>query len=465
MADDTRKNTNDLEDGTLNEDTTVNIPNDVDAPSDELADDLQVVVDEQSNTQRRMRNTLAVVAIVLIILLLLGCLLLNALLGENERAAIDTGGITWIRSIYAYGPNPDQLISPASASFQPGSSDLWTSDPSSHRIIRFDWFGNTKEALYRDVDDSIFKFPGRVAIASNGDIWVVKTTYSRVYAYDSNLNLLTSMHVPRPHSIAVNDNRVIVGATGGIVAFERDGTLIGWMGERGREDGMFDTINGVYLEANNDFYVVDTFNARLSKYNGEFDREWIVGLGTPISAGSDEETLGQAGRQTEEFPAGMQMPMGITKDAAGRLIVIDNLDFSIAAFNANDGSFIDKWGAFGQDHGQLMNASDISYDPITDSFLIADNGNGRLQIISLPGSGGSAVGSQVGRLLNGPLAACLIPLLLLILFAILMTIWNFLKKRREKALLEDEKATMLEEAEDILLEDKQTDQQVQEVHE
>jgi len=415
-------------------------------------EDLNLVVDDQgADAQRRTRNILAVVAVILIILLLLGCLLLNALLGDRERPADDTAGVTWIRSIYAYGPEPWQFISPSSGSFQPGSSDLWATDPSSYRFLRFDWHGNFQEVFYNDGEGASVNFPARIAVASNGDMWVVETTYSQVYIFDRDQNLIDTMHVPRPHSIAVNDNRAIVGATGGIVAFDRDGTMIGWLGERGQEDGMFDTVNGIYLDADNNFYVVDTFNARLSKYNEDFDREWIVGLGVPISAGSDEEALAFAGQQTEEFPAGMQMPMGITMDAAGRLIIIDNLDFSIAAFDPADGSFIDKWGTFGMEHGQLMNPADISYDPLTDSFLIADTGNGRLQVISLPGSGGG-LDAQINRLLNGPLSACLIPLLLLILFTILMTIWRFLKKRREKALLEEEKDAALEQAEGIVLE-------------
>ncbi|MCL2379635.1 MAG: NHL repeat-containing protein [Coriobacteriia bacterium] len=458
------KNTNGAtgtEDENVNKDTMTDNQAAAEATSaiadDATPEELDVVVDDQgADAQKRMRRTLAVVAVILIILLLLGCLLLNALLGDRERPAEDTGGVTWIRSVYAYGPEPRQFIAPSSGSFQPGSTDLWITDPSSYRMVRFDWHGNFQEVWYNDGEGLSVNFPTRIAVASNGDMWITETTYSRVYVYDSNQNRINMMHVPRPHSIAINDNIAIVGTVGGIAAFERDGTLIGFLGERGREDGMFDIVNGVLLEPDNTFYVVDTFNARLSKYNPDFEREWIVGLGEPISAGSSEEALARAGQQTDEFPAGMQMPMGITMDAAGRLIIIDNMDFSVAAFDPADGSFLGKWGTFGMEHGQFMNPSDISYDPITDSFLVSDNGNGRIQIISLPDSGGDLV-SQLNRLLNGPLSACLIPLLLIILFIILMTIWNFLKKRRERALLAEEEDVALADAEDMILESSEAD--------
>ena len=56
-------------------------------------------------------------------------------------------------------------------------------------------------------------------------------------------------------------------------------------------------------------------------------------------------------------------------------------------FSAEDGEFIAKYGAYGRDDGQFIFPSSIDYDPDRDWFAVADNGNSRVQIIRIPGSG------------------------------------------------------------------------------
>ena len=62
-----------------------------------------------------------------------------------------------------------------------------------------------------------------------------------------------------------------------------------------------------------------------------------------------------------------------------------------------------------------------------------DTQNGRVQIIRLPGSGGSGL-AGANRVLTGPLRACIIPLLLIILAIVAGIIYRVMKRRKNKRL-------------------------------
>ena len=73
----------------------------------------------------------------------------------------------------------------------------------------------------------------------------------------------------------------------------------------------------------------------------------------------------------------------------------------------------------------------VSYDPARDWFAVTDTQNARVQIVRLPGSGGSGL-SAVSRALAGPLSACLIPLMLILLAIVAGIIYRILRRRKKK---------------------------------
>jgi hypothetical protein len=93
---------------------------------------------------------------------------------------------------------------------------------------------------------------------------------------------------------------------------------------------------------------------------------------------------------------------------------------------------IAKYGAPGTIDGQFVYPTSVAYDASHDWFAVADLQNARVQIIRLPGSGGSGL-SGANRALTGPLRACIIPLALLILAILAGIIYRAIRRRKKEA--------------------------------
>jgi hypothetical protein len=108
---------------------------------------------------RRGRRMLAALIVILIIILLLTTLLLTQLLrpaGVPDQG--DLGGVTWIRSIYGYGPDVSQMIEPSSAAVAREAGQIWVTDQVRFRLLKFDaGNGNLLQELAGDAtrDDTV----------------------------------------------------------------------------------------------------------------------------------------------------------------------------------------------------------------------------------------------------------------------------------------------------------------------
>lgn len=388
---------------------------------------------------KRGRRLLGGLIIILIIILLLAVALVLQLLnpaGTSDDEEL--GGVIWIRSIYGYGPDVSQMIEPASVAVTPGGGDLWVTDQSRYRLVKFD--GATGDFI-AEFDGSTasgdpIRYPSHVKIAPDGWMFVAESTYNTVRVYDESGALQQVVDVPSPLSLAVNDEMFVIGAQAGFSAYSRNGELLGIVGTRGQGEGQFDGVNGVALDDENNAYVVDSFNNRISKFDPEGFLVWEVLSGPPGNqAFGSMMDSGDLAEMADQYPALMQVPMGATIDAAGRLVVADLLDFTIAAFDTKDGSFLGKWGAYGREDGQLAYPADIQYDEGYDWYVVADSGNRRAQVIRLPGSGGSNE-AAMRRLLGGPLRACALPLLALLILIALRVFLRLRRDKRQEAVLE-----------------------------
>lgn len=384
----------------------------------------------QEYVSRRGRRTLTALIILLIVLLLLAtALLYQVLKGPESPSAEETDGVTWIRSIYGYGPDVSQMIEPASVAVTDGGT-FWATDGIRGRVLSFNGSTGNLEAVLQPGNlassDDELRYPSSVAVAPDGWLYVAESTYDRVRVYDENGDLRQTLEVPGPLSVAANDEMVLVGAGSGFAAYDRDGTLMGVIGTKGQGEDQFDNVNGVVLDEENNAYIVDSFNNRISKYDGEGFLLWMIETGSPGNEGFGQRPDSEELKELEErYPPMMQVPMGATIDGSDRLVVVDMLDFSIAAFDTEDGSFLGKWGTYGEVDGRFMYPADIAYDPEYDWFVVADSGNKRVQVIRLPDSGGERE-AEFRRALSGPLRACGFPLLLLI---IILTVWAVMRRR------------------------------------
>jgi len=391
-------------------------------------DSVQVL--EEEAPHRRGRILLTIELIILILILLLSCAYLMFLYRPKGSGSINEGGITWIRSVYGipYGPAGWDTIRPASVSMNPGGNTFWVADAAFDRIIEFDMNGQYKRLLYTYGDGQPFYYPTDIEVGPDGTLYVAEETYNHVVAITPDGDLKFTIAIESPSAIVAGTDMIVVGGRGGFAAYETDGTLIGVVGgPKGQGIDQFDSVQGLAMDDQYNLFVVDTFNNRLSKFDKEGDRIWIVELGVPGNAGI---SVGREMSQediAERASATMQMPSGITIDAAGRLLIADNLDFTIAIFNPSDGAFLGKYGVYGEKDGQLFYPNDIAYSKTENAFVVTEPNWGRYQIFTIPGSSTSPF-ANMGRTLNDLLRSCCWPLLLLLL---LVAIWAAIKRYRK----------------------------------
>lgn len=375
------------------------------------------------------RKVLSVVLIILLLLLCgIGLLILKLFMpnGTNKSAG---SGVTWIRSIYGFGPQNVQLTNPSGCAIDSRDGTFWMADTNLRRIVHYRMDGTMITFIGKSKfqSDSPIRHPSDIAIDSEGKIYVVESTYNDVLVFNAAGKQLGKFDVPQPTAIAVNDKYIVVGAKAGFVIMDKNAKILKLMGSLGRGEGQFDTVNGVAIDKENNIYVVDTYNNRVSKYTPEGKLLWLTKTGYP---GNEHTTLGKK-KYTSKDAAQMQVPMGCTLDAAGHLLVVDMFDFTIAQFDAKTGKYIAKYGSYGTEDGKFLYSGDIDYDAATDTFVVSDTGNQRAQIIRLPNSGGSLL-AKARSLLSGPLALCCIPLLIIIICLIIAYILQRNRKKKEQ---------------------------------
>ncbi|MCL2654849.1 MAG: NHL repeat-containing protein [Coriobacteriia bacterium] len=391
--------------------------------------------DEQNKGVRRSRMLLIVILIVLIILLLLACGTLYSLLrpGAGASAKGNANGVEWIRSVYGFGVNPNQLMHPTSVAVSPDGQSFWVTDGANFRLIEYGMNGSFKRLVTQTSAGQKFQYPNRMAIAPNGWFYVSQQTYDTVLVFDPDFNLKQTLQVQTPLSVAVNNDMFVVGSQGGFAAFKRDGSLIGQVGTQGSGKDSFDTVSGLALDAQDNLYVVDTYNCRLSKYDAKGNRIWIVNMGFPGNKGIQGGANVSQKELESKYPANLQVPMGVTLDANNRVIVIDMFDYSVSAFSVTNGKFLGKWGEFGVEDGFFSNPSSLVYNRQQDVFLEGEAALGRVQIFHLANS--SSMGGLRGLISRYAdiINACLIPLLVLLALIVIYVITRILLRRRRNA--------------------------------
>jgi DNA-binding beta-propeller fold protein YncE len=384
----------------------------------------------EGTINRRGRVILTAILIALLLFILLGFAALVLFTGGlNLGGTIQGDGLTWIRSIY--GPAPGDLHNPQSV-FPIGSGGtFWVADGDKFRLIEYDIAGKAQRIVTEDTAGDPIIYPTAVTVAPDGTTYIAQLTYQSVRAFDQSFNLLQKLEVYHPNSLVADNDVLVVGVDDGYQVFDRSGQFIAHVGEWGREEvGLFDRVHGLAFDREHNLYVLDMFNNRVYKFDVNGDLLWSEVLGMPANSGVQEYIERDMTAIAEQYPANLQTPAGITIDGAGRVVVIDSLDFSIAAFDPSDGSFIGKWGTFGVEDGHLFYPNDIAYDASADVFIVAEPTMNRVQIFKIPGSGGNLL-TDVRSTLGDLLSACCWPLLILLAIILGALILRRLIKTRE----------------------------------
>jgi DNA-binding beta-propeller fold protein YncE len=388
---------------------------------------------------RRGRRIFALILVVLFFLLALASFLLFRLMVPQGGSGddVDTAGVGWVRSIYGTSGAPADQFVQTQAAVTSADGTIWVTDGVRRALMAFTPDGRFINAISGPEEEALMA-PSRFAVGPDGYFYVCETQLDVVRVFDPQGNEAGSFGVPSPVSIDVSEDRIVVGSVMGVAILDKQGEPLHVIGSRGQEDWQFDYVHGVAIAEDGRVFVADSFNNRLSAYDAEGNRLWIVRTGAPTN---QAEMVGGRLTVTEEplseVPEGaeiLQLPLGLTIDGAGRIVVVDMFESSLAVFDADDGTYIGRYGETGANDGQFFYPTSVDYDSDRDWFTVADALNNRVQIIRLPGSsGGGDLEAAIRRALTGPLRACFLPLLLLLIALVVWVSSRAVRRKRAAA--------------------------------
>lgn len=410
-----------------------------------MSDQDNVVVEGPAVVKsRRGRRALGFVLAMLVVLLGLSAFLLVRLISPpkgpmtNQIGEPDpNGGVTWVSSVYGMSNSPADQLSRVQSVVPAADGSLWVTDSIHRSLMHFATDGRFIAQITGPADSQL-EAPSRMAIGPDGLLYVCETRAGAIRVLRSDNTDAGSFGVPQPVSVAVSADRIVVGSVAGFAIIDKSNPEkpLHVIGTRGKGDNQFDYVHGVAIGANGTIYVVDSYNNRLSAYTPEGKRLWIVRTGNPSNSaklvGDSLSTTRTADLKVSGDKT-LQLPLGLTIDGAGRLVVTDMFDCSLGVFDAKNGAFIGKYGSAGAEDGQFFYPVSVGYDPGRDWFTVADSLSDRVQVVRIAGSAsGSGAPSALNRALAGPMRALLLPAALLLVAGIAALVVALVRRRRAK---------------------------------
>ena len=308
--------------------------------------------------------------------------------GNNRIQKYDKNG-TFITTWGSKGDGDGQFDYPKGITIDP-SNYVYVADTSNDRIQKFDsngtfitkWEFEGSKIQGSEVEQLHFPLiPQNIASDRSGNLYVADTGNDRIQKFDiidGNLTFITEWgtagdgdgQFDSPTDIAVDrssnvyvadtddfsiqqfDNGTFYFPDSGndrIQKFDSNGTFITKWGSKGDGDGQFDYPAYIAVDRPGNVYVADTANSRIQKFdsNGTFITKW-----------------GSYGRGDGQF---LTRPVDIAIDLFDNVYVTecnsdcDADDDRIQKFDSN-GTFIAKWGSYGDDDGQFDYPTDIAVD-------------------------------------------------------------------------------------------------------
>lgn len=401
----------------------------------------QMTVDGRRDRGRSMRTALAVIIVFLVLLLaVLAYFFFRVLAPAGIAGPSGPGsgdGLIWIRSLYGYGPTQEeQLWRPTSVAIGP-NGDIYATDPQRSRIMVFNPSGGFVRLISTpqgQVEHAGFTRPEAIDVADNGEVYVADSWLSAVVVLNDQGRVLRQWYVDGgARGVSVHGDEVFVLGVGRVFVYSTEGEPQGSFGQRGQQPGQIDAYQGIVSDGKY-VYVADSLNGRLQAFDHRGEAVWTqpplrdTAIGSKVTKGSPNT---QVRNSTEEGDSPYDLPQDLIFDGNGRLIMIDAFAFKVFVVNPKNGHVVASYGDWGARDGAFLYPTAIDYDPQRDWFAIADTKNNRVQIVSLPGTGGGAM-AALRRGLVSPYRYCAIPLGLLFL-AVLIAALSSRKRRDEPA--------------------------------
>lgn len=327
---------------------------------------------------------------------------------NNHRIQkFDSNG-NFIKQWGEHGRDPGELTRPHGIAMDPINEWIYVVSSSSERVQKFTLDGKFLFEWGNDgTGEGEFRHPDDIALDSQGNIYVVDSYNHRIEKFDADGNFLLSWgeaggdpgQFNNPKGILVDaEDNIYVADTENhrIQKFKPNGTWLDSWGELREDDiipqseidraleqipllftdagtgfedtcaylghevkdGSFYYPKDIAIDQNGYFYVADTGNHRIQKFDS--DMNFITKWGATSTA-----------------PGAFHGPMDIARDNAGNIYVTDAKNHRVQKFDP-DGRFLTEWGSKGEGKGEFKSPTGIAVDS-QGHIYVADFGNRRIQ--------------------------------------------------------------------------------------
>ncbi len=334
----------------------------------------QPVGDPDARARRQAR--LLTVIVVLLALLLCGVVAafvyVTRPLQPVDRQP-DNKGWSFVSAITSWGGLSDQrLNAPPAVSYQTDGSVL-VSDiiikPRTVRLLQFSGPG-TPRVLYAGFGNGPGQFQGiySISVDAAGNIYAADPLNSRVQVLTGAGKRVREIPARVPQAVFVKGDTLYVGEDGSVARYTLTGNLIGRFGTKGRAEGQFDAITGIFVDAKGVIYVADGALNRVQALDASGKVLWVRGT-PPKNLNDPDRTFDVAADVTMAYD--------------GNLYVLQGLGSRVTVVDAKSGKVIKQLGTRGSEDGQLLQPKRIAASADGTVLAIADTYNNRVQLIRL----------------------------------------------------------------------------------
>lgn len=288
--------------------------------------------------------------------------------GRNAMRIFNSDGVQ-IRMFGARGSGSEGFDKPRGIAVD-DQGNIYVSDTGNHMVKKFDPRGTLLgSAGCRGDGPGQFREPCGISVDKENTVSVLDAEKNTLQMFSSERGDDKPLSPSSPQSslelfreyprdvaaLAIKDTRI--WAISANTFMELSVAPQPKVGATGSKEGLLKNPRGFALDASGSFWIADTGNDRIQKFNPD---------------GSFAQAVGRGGSREGEFDS----PSGIAISTKGKIFVADTGNKRVQVFSAT-GVFLGAFGKGGKNSGQFSEPVDVAVDKM-ENVYVADRGNERI---------------------------------------------------------------------------------------